>query len=86
MVLLCNGLGAQVLFDCQGKIAAALDGGVIGYNHTFLACHPCDACNNSGGRHIFSVHLKGSQLGQFKKRRTRVYQGIDTITCKQLSA
>ena len=50
MVLFRHFLGAQVFFHRHGKIAAALDGGVVGHDHAMQAGDLADAGDDAGAR------------------------------------
>src|SRR5690606_177430 len=51
-----DGLGANVLFDGQRVIGAALDGGIVGQHQAFDAANPSDAGDDAGRRHPILVN------------------------------
>ena len=77
IVLISNFLRAQMFFNRDRIIGAALDGRVITHDDTFLTRHPSDTRNNTGGRRsshamLILIHVVGGELREFKKRCSRV--------------
>ena len=68
VILLGNGLSAQMLFNCQGVVAAAFDGGIVSHHHTFTAVNKTNTGHYTGTGYVFAIHVMGGQLAYFKKR------------------
>src|SRR5690606_17038900 len=79
-------LRAQVLLDRHREVGAALDRGVVGDHHHFLALYAAYAADHAGGGRGIVVHAFGGQRRDFEEWRTRVEQGGDAVTRQQLAA
>ena len=85
IVLACDLLRAEVLFDRHRKIGAAFDRGVVGNDHTFLALHPANAGDDPGRWHVAAVQPMRGELGELQKRRTRIDQPGHPFPRQQLT-
>jgi GrpB-like predicted nucleotidyltransferase (UPF0157 family) len=79
-------LRAQVLLDRHREVGAALDRGVVGHHHHFLAQHPADAADHPGRGRGAVVHVLGGERRDLQERRARVEQGGDAVARQQLAA
>ena len=74
-----------MLFDGEGKIGAALHGGVVSYDHHLVAVYRAHAGYDPGAGCGAVVHALGCQGGEFQKRRTLIEQGVNALARQQLA-
>jgi len=79
-------LGANVLFDRQRIVSAALDGCVIGDDRTSPSGHDADPCHDASGRNRVVIDTVTTQLAKFKKRCAGIEQRCDPLTGWKLAA
>ena len=85
MVLLGDVLCPQVLLHGQGKVRAALHGGVVGHHHDVAARHAADASDDAGTGGLVVVQPVGGQRRQFEEGRARVEQAGQPLAHGQLA-
>ena len=87
VVLTGNVLGAQVFFDADRVIGAALHRRVVGNNDALDSINASDAGDDACPGHIvFAIHVVGGKLGKLKKGRTWIDQQIDTLSGQQFAS
>ena len=87
VVLAGNVLCAQVFFDADRVIGAALHRGVVGNNDTLHTLDAPDAGDDScTGYSVFVIHGVRCKLGKLKKGRARINQHIHTFSGKQFAS
>ena len=79
-------LRPQVLLDGEGKVGAALHGGVVGDDHHLVAVHGADAGDDTGAGRRAVIHVVGGQRREFKKRGAGIEQGVDALARQQFAA
>ena len=84
-VLLRDLLRAQMLFDRNRIVGAALDRGVVGDDHAFAPGDPADARDDAGRRHVAAVHAVGGERRKLEDGRSRIDQRVDAVAREQLA-
>ncbi len=79
-------LRAQMLFDGDREIGAALDRGVIGDDDAFPAHDPADPGDDAGGGHLAVIHAVRGEGREFEKGRARIEQQPHPLAHRQLAA
>lgn len=69
----------RCFFYRERVVRAAFYRGVVGDDHAFDAFYAADPGNHAGGGYVFAVHLMSSQLAEFKERRARIEQAVDSL-------
>src|SRR5690606_27219333 len=85
-VLLGDLLGAQVFFDRQGVIRAALDRGVVADDHAFGAGHATNAGDDAGARRGIVIDVMRGHRRELEEGRARIEQALDPFARQQLAA
>ena len=78
-------LGAQVLLDRQREIGAALDGGIVGYDHALASFDAADAGDDARARCVAVVHLPRRQRREFEEGRAGIEQAVDAFAHEELA-
>lgn len=86
MILGGDFLGAEVFFDGEGIVAAALYCGVIGGDDAQPPFDLADAGDETGGGDIFAIDIVRRQLADFQESCVRIEQRFDAVTGEQLAA
>ena len=86
VVLLGDFLGAQMLFDGQRVVGAALYRGVVAHNHAIDTTDAANADDQAGAGRVAVVHAECGQRRDFKKRRAGVKQHLHPVARQQLAA
>ena len=75
-----------MFLDGQRVVGAALDGCVVGDDHTFLALDEADAGDQPGGGNGLAIHAVCGELAELQKGGGRVDEGVDPVARKEFSA
>lgn len=87
LVLLGDGLGAQVLLDGDGVVRAALDGAVVGDDDARDALDDAHARDDAARGHVgLRVQLEAGERAQLEEGRARVDEGGDAVPRQHLVA
>ena len=86
VVLFGDFLRAQVLFDGDGVVSAALDGCVVGDDHTLLPLDQPDACHDACRWRVVVIHIPCRQGAQFQKGRIGVTEQLNALARQQFVA
>ncbi len=74
-----------MLLDADGVVSPAFHRRVVAGDHHLSARHPADARNDARARHLIMIKAVGSELAQFKERRSRIEQPLHTLARQQLA-
>ncbi len=80
-------LRAQVLFPCDGKPCTGFDRSVIGNDNTLATTH-ITYSNDDATRwttSVFFVHFEAGKSAEFHKKRTGIYEMVDSFTGGELA-
>ncbi len=86
IVLQRDFLRAQMLLHRDRIVGAALDRGVVGDDHAFLAVDGADAGDCAGAGHLIAIHAQRRQRGEFEEGGARIEQRIDALARQQLAS
>ncbi len=85
-VLLGDLLRPKVLLHGQGKIGAALHGGVVGHDHHLAPGDAAHARDQPGPGGLAAVETERGQCGHLEERRTGVQQPLHPLSRQELAA
>lgn len=85
LVLHGDFLGSEMLSHGDGEVGASLDGGVVGDDHASDAIDLTETGDDSTRRDlVLAVHVMASEQRELDKRGTRINEGGDSVSRKNL--
>jgi hypothetical protein len=85
-ILLGDLLRPEMFLDGDGKVRAALDGGVVCHNCALLPFDNADTCHDASAGRLAIIHIPRRQRIEFEEGRVRVAQALNAFAGKQLVA
>ena len=86
VVLFGDFLGAEVFFDGEGVVGAALDGGVVGDDDAGVAGDEADAGDDAGGWDVIVVDAIGGEGAEFEEGGCGVEEELDALAGEEFAA
>ena len=75
-----------MLLDRHRIVGAALDGWIVGDDHTLPTRHPSDSGDDPRGGAVSAIESVGGQRGDLQQRATGVEKTVDPIARQQFAA